>query len=340
MDIKELAEKINIHASEYQFGNLQEIRKTIKSLRKKPTSNIFTSASISNDGWAFHIGGRSEIQFNIGFEDDGLRYGLAFSLESSQSLPDVSILFPKILRLNSIFREKPYLFNEYKLWYWSEERSETLPMQEIPKEWIHPKCFIFFGKLMDIANIDVDVILSCFDKMLPIYVEVESNNEILNEKIVRQSETNHFEFFPNERRLPSNRVYTSIERETNIDIRHSIIQQAMYEKLVNIHGIHNVSVENPFLGNKIDIVVKTGNTYVFYEVKTGNSAKSCVRQAMGQLLEYAYFPGRANAKKIVVVGEHEIDSETMNYIQYLNKNLDMPIEYEMININNQHLTNA
>lgn len=332
MDINELAKEINHAAKNYRFGSLQEIRKQIKGLARKPSNNIFTSASISDDGWAFHIGGRTEMQFNIGFENDGLRYGLAFSLEPSQSLPDVTILYPKILRLNSLYRERPELFIGFKLWYWSGERSETLPMQEIPTEWIHPHCFIFFGELMDDVDIDVDQILICFDRMLPIYLEVESTNTSANEQIVQGELANRFQFSAAQRRLPSSRSFTSIERETNIDIRHSIIQQTMYEKLVLAHGNDNVSLEQPFSGNKIDIVVRDNNSFLFYEIKTGNSAKSCIRQAIGQLLEYAFYPGRINASKIVVVGEHDIDLQSMNYINYLNSSFNLPINYEKIDI--------
>ncbi len=330
MNIHDLAEQINLRSSSYNFGELQEIRKQIKGLRKKPTNKIFTSESISDDGWAFHIGGRSEIQFNIGFEDDGLRYGLAFSLEPSQSLPDVTILFPKILRLNSIYRERPELFSNYKLWYWSGKRSETFPMQEIPTDWIHPGCFIFFGKLMSDDRIDIEEILNVFDNMLPIYIEVESDNQNKIEEILKINTQDNFQFSIDAKRLPKNRTYTSVEMETNIDIRHSIIQKALYNKLIAIHGTENVSLENPFMGNKIDVVVKENNEYIFYEVKTGNSAKSCIRQALGQLFEYAYFPGTCHAKKIIIVGEHKIDSYTNNYIQYLQKHFNLPINYEAI----------
>jgi hypothetical protein len=333
MDIHELADAINTQSSSYNFGSLQDIRKEIKNLNRKPSNNIFTAETISDDGWAFHRGGRSEIQFNIGFEDDGLRYGLAFSLEPSRAFPDVRILFPKILRLNSIYRESPELFTNYKLWYWSGERSETLSMQEIPTEWIQSHSFIFFGKLMDENNINIDEIISTFDAMLPIYIEVESNVDIASKNTEVNASNQQFVFDANEKSLPVNRNYTSIERQTNIDIRHSIIQEALFENLVSQYGIENVSKENPFMGNKIDLVVRLDNDYIFYEVKTGNSAKSCIRQAMGQLLEYSYFPGICNAKEIIVAGEHTIDIPTSNYIEYLRSEFKLPINYVQVVIN-------
>lgn len=327
MDIRELADKINDASADYDFGNLQDYRTKLKNLAKKPTSKIFTDATISDDGWAFHLGGRSEMQFNIGFEDDGLRYGLAFSLEASQSLPDVSVLYPKILRLNVIFRERPEDFSDYSLWFWSTDRSSTTQMSEIPSSWVHPKSFIFFGKLMDPAKIDVDEILTTFDRMLPIYLEVETNNLA---PLPKKSTTAGFVFDPQKRKLVLNRAFSSIERETNIDVRHTLIQTKLYEDLVKKHGIGQVSLENSFNGNRIDVVLKNGSSFVFYEVKTGNSARSCIRQAVGQLLEYGYWPGTANAGELVVVGEPKLDPEAKNYLDYIRRTFSLPISYLVV----------
>ena len=60
----------------------------------------------------------------------------------------------------------------------------------------------------------------------------------------------------------------------------------------------NVSIENSFNLNEIDIVVKSKDGFHFYEVKTASSVKSCVRQAVGQLLEYSYGNGKKNASKL------------------------------------------
>jgi hypothetical protein len=324
MDIRKLAELINKASVNHEFGRLQDYRKKLKNLSKKPTNKIFTDASISAEGWAFHLGGRSEIQFNIGFEGDRIRYGLAFSLEASQSLPDVSVLYPKILSLNMIFREKPDIFSGYSLWCWSGKRSNTIPMSEIPSAWVRPNNFIFFGKLMDIKNLDIEEILVTFDKMLPIYLEIESGNGIVEN---RTNKDLGFVFDPQHRKLVANRAYTSIERETNIDVRHSLLQDKLYTMLVKDFGVDQVSLENNFNGNRIDVVRKTESSYIFYEVKTGNSARSCIRQALGQLMEYGFWPGVPNAAELVVVGEPKIDLKARKYLEYLRQTFNFPISY-------------
>jgi hypothetical protein len=59
--------KINSLAKTHPIGRLQDIRRELKGLQRLPTQNIFTSLTTSEE-WAFHHGGRREIQFNIGIE--------------------------------------------------------------------------------------------------------------------------------------------------------------------------------------------------------------------------------------------------------------------------------
>jgi hypothetical protein len=326
MTIREIANEINIRAKKHPFGKFQEMRKDIKGLSKKAGSLIFTDQTISDDGWAFHYGGRKEIQFNIGIEDEGLRYGLAFSLETSRSLPDLSILYPKILKLNSLIRNERNLFVDYKMWYWKGKRSKISKVFEIDESLSQNGTFIFLGKLMDIDNINYDEILSTFSGLLNIYKEIETEPNTQTKKKVNKTE---FRFDNKTKNLPTKSRYNTIEKEINVDVRHSILQEKLYNKLVLKYGKNNVGLENQINGNRIDIVVKIRqNEYFFYEVKTGSSAKSCIRQAIGQLFEYAYWNNNSGFKvEMVVAGEFEIDKTTSDYIQYLKNEFKIPISY-------------
>ena len=66
MTIEEICNELNNVAGNFRIGNLQNIRKELKSLTKKPTSEVFNYSTIS-DNYAFHVGGRSELQFNMGY---------------------------------------------------------------------------------------------------------------------------------------------------------------------------------------------------------------------------------------------------------------------------------
>ena len=174
--LKSIANKINQKSKDFEIGKLQGIRKALKGLKRKANSNIFVDDSNTmTEDWAFHYGGRSEIQFNIGFEDEGFRFGLAFSLETSQTLPDINLLKPKIKKLNTLYDDKPELFSDYRMWYWQNgERSEIFDFRKISSDLIKVGTFIFFGKLVEESKLNYSEILSTFDKMLSIYTSVET----------------------------------------------------------------------------------------------------------------------------------------------------------------------
>lgn len=328
MDIKEIADKINEESQKYQIGKLQDLRKEIKGLSKKASSLIFTARTISDDGWAFHYGGRKELQFNIGFEKEGLRYGIAFSLETSRSLPDLSILYPKILKLNSLIRNEPNLFADYKMWYWQEKRSTIENVYELNDNLVQNGTFVFIGKIMGIENLDYNEILLTFDNLLNIYQEVEVEPKT---QIIKKQKAVKFKFDNRTKNLPQKSNYNSIEKEINVDARHSYLQERLYNKLISTHGEKAVGLENCINGNRIDVVVKIEeNSYIFYEVKTGSSAKSCIRQAIGQLFEYAFWNNPEFKIEMIVAGEFEMDKTTSDYLEFLKTNFSIPIAYYRI----------
>ncbi|NMH28601.1 hypothetical protein [Flavobacterium silvaticum] len=332
MTIQSIAQELNKRSIDYNIGELQTLRKTIKGLAKKPTSDIFNHQTI-NENWAFHVGGRSELQFNIGFENEGLRFGFAFSLEPSQSLPNLDILFPKILKLNSAITDNPKRFKKYKMWNWSfEGRSSILDVKPIPQDIVKTGNFIFIGKILSTQQINYDDILKTFDDLLEIYLEVESNSpEIINLSSISKP-TQYFVFNNAKRNLPQSTTYTSLERKINVDARHSFIQEKLIDELSSLFGKDAVAAENYIGGKKIDVVLKLNdNDHIFYEIKTANSARACIRQAIGQLLEYSYFKCNKMASKIVVVGEYKIDTETKKYLKYLKNEFSIPIDYKSVN---------
>lgn len=334
--IRDIAYKINKLSHNYKIGKLQSIRKEIKKLKRKPCSEIFhdDDDTISDqEERAYHYGGRKELQFNVAFEEEGLRYGIALSLESSRTLPDITILYPNAKRLNQFIRQEPNFFNEYKMWYWLDKKTriDIGPVKEIPEDLLKPKTFIFIGKLQPKKEIDFDKILTTFDELLKPYIFVQKTGEsgIIDYEIDKNTE---FNFEVKNPKLPTKRDYSTEERAINLNIRHTLIQEELIRKLREKYGHGNVSPEHPIGSKNIDVVLKNGNEFIFYEIKISGSAKACIRDAIGQLMEYAYWPDRRNANLLVVVGEEAIDDKTAKYLQYLNNIFCLPIQYEQISI--------
>ena len=73
-----IANKINEMLTEYELGNLQEFRKNSFFITSSLKVCIWPKG-VKKD-WGAHFGGRAELQFNIGFENNSFRYGVAFEL--------------------------------------------------------------------------------------------------------------------------------------------------------------------------------------------------------------------------------------------------------------------
>src|SRR5262245_35453650 len=105
LNIPRIARKLNKLAPGHPIGSLQDIRAQLKKLNRRPGNKIF-SVHTTFDDWAFHHGGRKELQFNIGYADgdknDDLRHGVAFSFELSQTLKSIDVLVPKVKFFESL----------------------------------------------------------------------------------------------------------------------------------------------------------------------------------------------------------------------------------------------
>ena len=86
MDIEAIAAQINTRATGRPIGDLQALQDKLKSHKRRSPPQIF-SKRITIEGFAFHSGGRSELQFNLGLDqvegDSVVRYGVAFSFQQT-----------------------------------------------------------------------------------------------------------------------------------------------------------------------------------------------------------------------------------------------------------------
>ena len=103
LTLYKIVSELNSRATTHPIGTHQSLRKRLKKHQRVSTQKLFTEQTTTST-WAFHHGGRSELQFNVGIEEhsgeDALRYGVAFSFETSQSLPSIEVLIPKVSLFN------------------------------------------------------------------------------------------------------------------------------------------------------------------------------------------------------------------------------------------------
>jgi hypothetical protein len=161
-----IVNEINARAERHDIGRLQEIRKRLKGLSHAPTQKLF-STQTTFERYAFHHGGRKELQFNVGLEtlggEEHLRHGVAFSFKTNQTLPSIDVLLPKTERFNEFLRVHPEECPGLRMWHWRKikgkdkrsERPDQLP-SPIQRELRTPGVFVFLGQLQPTKTIDYE----------------------------------------------------------------------------------------------------------------------------------------------------------------------------------------
>lgn len=331
LDINAIAHELDARAHAHAIGDLQAIRAKLRGTRRSGT-NIFSRQTIHED-WAFHHGGRTELQFNIGKEDVSgieLRHGVAFSFEPSQTLPSIDVLVPKARLFNEYMQLYPQKYADMRMWHYREgERSSDYPPGSVMPELVVAGTFVFLGKRLPSNKIDYELVLNDFNRLLPLFEYVESGGR---EESAKEVGKNGFSFRAGFTDKSAATNATLAERELNINLKHNILQSALCRHLTSEYGADNVGDEQfTAFGTKIDVVVRRSDTeFWYYEIKTALSPRACLREALGQVMEYAYWPGAREAQRLVICGESLLDGDGEAYLRRLKQRFGLPIDYQQI----------
>ena len=77
---------------------------------------------------------------------------------------------------------------------------------------------------------------------------------------------------------------------------------------------------------------------IFFELKTAQTVKSAIREALGQLLEYNHYPNESNADKLIIVTKHEPEKEDIQYLTGLRMVYNIPVYYQYFDMNKKELS--
>jgi hypothetical protein len=128
----------------------------------------------------------------------------------------------------------------------------------------------------------------------------------------------------NEKRQSEAARHRAAIAATTYDPTHSKLQNALYDYLCKKNGRQSVHYEKSY----VDITSKTNNETCFYEIKTAPTVKGCIRDALGQLLEYAIYPSSTKADKLIVVGDCVPNREDIEYLSHLRGRFRLPLYYQ------------
>ena len=334
LDLDDILTTLNERSVDYRFGELQNIRKARRPLKKRPSRLPFGSAK---DDWAHHIGGREELQFNVAWDDDDLRWGIAVSLQPSRSFPDITLLHPKLKKLSrALAVHGGYLEKRgFTMWDWTglgthRQRSSDRPPGSIADHLYAWHTFLMLGKHAPAESFDASAALRDFDTLLAIYEYVEFEPDA---EPPRLYEKRGFFFTPDsdpggsEPPLP-----TSVARtpgETLVSFKHRALQDALKRDLVGEGA--EVGTEHPDgNGGYIDLVARRDGELQFYEIKSDTEVRLCIRNALGQLLEYGYWGDVAEPARLFVAGDRPLDTDAEAYLETLKRHFNLPIHYRQV----------
>lgn len=121
---------------------------------------------------------------------------------------------------------------------------------------------------------------------------------------------------------------------------HDAICRGLTKKLRAIYGKSNVKREHPagYGQFRIDIVVKDDVGLIFYEVKSYTLLITSIREAMGQLMEYAYWPNKLRAKKLVIVTQTPLTPSAAKYIKHIRDTCELPVYYQSYDCSSETLS--
>ena len=142
-----------------------------------------------------------------------------------------------------------------------------------------------------------------------------------------------FKFKPGHIERDVEPVQRSASARSTANRLHNAIQNQLYRHLKGKLGAASVGTEvDTGSGTAIDLVTQHKGKTTFYEIKTGTSVRASVRQALPQLLEYAFWPEHVRADELVIVSHLPPTAESDRYLRFLRRKFGLPISYQQFKL--------
>lgn len=105
---------------------------------------------------------------------------------------------------------------------------------------------------------------------------------------------------------------------------HARMQNKLLEQLKRKYPADNVRAEREY----VDITVETQDALILFEIKSDLLPRTVLRQAIGQLLEYAYHTqARKKEISLVAVGREPLSGDDEKYLSLLKSKFVLPLSY-------------
>lgn len=230
-----------------------------------------------------------------------------------------------------------------------EERQEVYSYYQ-EKGWIDGMKAEVMAVGGEPKDLDKDWIFNIKFKMSDAHIDLKKAKEINNIKNRRYTTLLKFSLeYKFQKDKSGNFKYLNVDSyeknnkagKTIVDQKHKKIQNAIYDILKNDYAYMNLEKKTDYSSDRIDIIGKVKSKkeqWHFFEVKTQPTALLCIREALGQILEYNHFPATTHASKMFIVGPEEPSANDIAYLDFLRSHYQMPVWYRWYNFNNGKLS--
>ena len=118
-----------------------------------------------------------------------------------------------------------------------------------------------------------------------------------------------------------------------MSLQHNELSNDMVAYLKN-YGYKKVKQEDHY----VDITCENAvGEKIFFEIKTAQTVRSAIREALGQLLEYNHYPNEKKADKLIIVTKLEPEKADVQYLNYLRETYKIPVYYQYFDMNQKVL---
>lgn len=111
---------------------------------------------------------------------------------------------------------------------------------------------------------------------------------------------------------------------------HALMQKKLLLELKKEFPGAEIIAEQDF----IDVTVRMKAELLLFEIKSDLEPRAVIRQALGQILEYAFHPQRAQKLpvRLVIVGRRKLSVDEQSYLDRLRNEFTLPLEYRVVSI--------
>jgi hypothetical protein len=202
-------------------------------------------------------------------------------------------------------------------------------VRQITKDERVAKTFIFLGQTLPVSAVNIPYVLQTLDKLLPLYIFVETG--LLEETETATSHLHaNFEFIEGVTLSEVNQSFRQPQDEIGVTHYSNKIKRELVAELIRETGTKLGDEIKSGNGGRIDLVASlSSGEFDFYEIKPATLARHAIREALPQLLEYAYRKGGRDARNLFIVSQAPLDEDSANFLLTL-RGKGLPVHYKQV----------